>query len=131
MQKHICIMCKNMFAFFPNIFALFAKMYLHHLQKCISIICKNILAWQNCVCIKGWSPRDGPWERVPQYQNISTRPQIISTLPQTFIFNGLAEMFWLIPQMRGGGLGSSTIFKNLMSPTPRRKWYLTTGRRAH
>ena len=33
--------------------------------------------------------------------------------------------------MRGGGLGSSTIFKNSMSPTPRRKWYLTTGRRAH
>ena len=33
--------------------------------------------------------------------------------------------------MRGGGLGSSTIFKNLMSPTPRRKWYLTTGHRAH
>jgi len=32
---------------------------------------------------------------------------------------------------RGGGLGSSTIIKNLMSPTPRRKWYLTTGRRAH
>jgi len=32
---------------------------------------------------------------------------------------------------RGGELGSSTIFKNLMSPTPRRKWYLTTGRRAH
>ena len=33
--------------------------------------------------------------------------------------------------MRGGGLGSSTIFKNLMSPAPRLKWYLTTGRRAH
>ena len=33
--------------------------------------------------------------------------------------------------MRGGGLGSSTILKNLMSPTPRRKWYLTMGRRAH
>ena len=32
---------------------------------------------------------------------------------------------------RGGGLGSSTISKNLMSPTPRRKWYLTTGRRFH
>ena len=32
---------------------------------------------------------------------------------------------------RGGGLGSSTTFKNLMSPTPRRKWYLMTGRRAH
>ena len=38
----------------------------------------------------------------------------------------LAGISW-----RGGGLGSSTIFKNLMSPTPRRKWYLTTGRRAH
>jgi len=34
-------------------------------------------------------------------------------------------------ELRGGGLGSSTISKNLMSPTPRRKWYLTTGRRAH
>ena len=34
-----------------------------------------------------------------------------------------------IPYNRGGGLGSSTIFKNLMSPTPRRKWYLTTARR--
>ena len=34
-------------------------------------------------------------------------------------------------EKRGGGLGSSTVFKNLMSPTPRRKWYLTTGRRAH
>ena len=33
--------------------------------------------------------------------------------------------------LRGGGLGSSTIFKNLMSPTPRRIWYLTTGCRAH
>ena len=45
-------------------------------------------------------------------------------------------------QKRGGGLGSSTIrevggwgrvpfSRNLMSPTPRRNWYLTTGRRAH
>jgi len=33
--------------------------------------------------------------------------------------------------LRGGGLGSSTILKHLMSPTPRRKWYSTTGRRAH
>jgi len=33
--------------------------------------------------------------------------------------------------MRGGGLGSSTTFKNWMSSTPRRKWYLTTRRRAH
>ena len=29
----------------------------------------------------------------------------------------------ILTQTRGGGLGSSTIFKNLMSPTPRRKWY--------
>jgi len=39
--------------------------------------------------------------------------------------------FMVQGSVRGGGLGSSTIFKNLMSPTPRRKWYLTTGRRAH
>jgi len=40
------------------------------------------------------------------------------------------ERYRLIPR-RGGGLGSSNVFKNLMSPTLRRKWYLTTGRRAH
>jgi len=38
---------------------------------------------------------------------------------------------WQAEYRRGGGLGSSTIFKNLMSPTPRRKWHLTTRRRAH
>jgi len=32
---------------------------------------------------------------------------------------------------RGGGLGSSTIFKKFNEPYARRKWYLTTGRRAH
>ena len=30
-----------------------------------------------------------------------------------------------------GGWGRVTFSKKLMSPTPRRKWYLTTGRRAH
>ena len=30
-----------------------------------------------------------------------------------------------------GGWGRAPFSKNLMSPTPRRKWYLTTGRRAH
>jgi len=30
-----------------------------------------------------------------------------------------------------GGWGRVPFSKNLMSPTPRRKWYLTTGRRAH
>jgi len=37
---------------------------------------------------------------------------------------------WLA-EWRGGVLGSSTIFKNLMSPMPRLKWYLTTGRRTY
>jgi len=32
---------------------------------------------------------------------------------------------------RGGGWGRAPFSRNLMSPTPRRKWYLTTGRRAH
>ena len=30
-----------------------------------------------------------------------------------------------------GGWGRDPFSRNLMSPTPRRKWYLTTGRRAH
>jgi len=47
------------------------------------------------------------------------------------ICNGKAHYIYFRCVMRGGGLGSSTIFKNLMSPTPRRKWYLTTGRRSH
>ena len=36
-------------------------------------------------------------------------------------------------KLRGevGGWGRVTFSRNLMSPTPRRKWYLTTGRRAH
>jgi len=32
---------------------------------------------------------------------------------------------------RGGGLGLRPISRNFMKPTPRRKWYLTTGRRFH
>ena len=43
----------------------------------------------------------------------------------------MMKIIWHCVMPRGGGLGSSTIFKNLMSPTPRRKWYLTTRRRAH
>jgi len=31
----------------------------------------------------------------------------------------------------GGGWGRVPFSRNLMSPTPRRKWYLTTWRRAH
>ena len=30
-----------------------------------------------------------------------------------------------------GGWGRLPFSRNLMSPTPRRKWYLTTGRRFH
>ena len=30
-----------------------------------------------------------------------------------------------------GGWGRVPFSRNLMRPTPRRKWYLTTGRRAH
>ena len=38
-------------------------------------------------------------------------------------------VIWL--QWEVGGWGRVPFSKNLMSPTPRRKWYLTTGRRAH
>ena len=35
------------------------------------------------------------------------------------------------PQGEMGGWGRVPFSRNLMSPTPRRKWYLTTGRRFH
>jgi len=35
------------------------------------------------------------------------------------------------PQGEVGGWGRDPFSRNLMSPTPRRKWYLTMGRRAH
>ena len=56
----------------------------------------------------------------------SVKPHVVR-YPEQFFFVQLLS----IVRRRGGGLGSSTIFKNLMSPTPRRKRYLTTGRRAH
>jgi len=34
-------------------------------------------------------------------------------------------------QREVGGWGRDPFSRNLMSPTPRRKWYLTTGRRFH
>ena len=40
-------------------------------------------------------------------------------------------MFTHIVRREVGGWGRVSFSRNLMSPTPRRKWYLTTGRRAH
>ena len=59
-------------------------------------------------------PRHTEWRNIWVVSHTSVLPRSMSPMTR-----------------RGGGLGSSTIFKNLMSPTPRRKWYLTTGRRAH
>jgi len=39
--------------------------------------------------------------------------------------------FIRVSQREVGGWGRVPFSKKLMSPTPRRKWYLTTGRRAH
>ena len=35
------------------------------------------------------------------------------------------------PHGEMGGWGRDPFSRNFMKPTPRRKWYLTTGRRAH
>ena len=40
-------------------------------------------------------------------------------------------MPYLTDSWEVGGWGRDPFSRNLMSPTPRRKWYLTTGRRAH
>ena len=74
-------------------------------------------------------------------KKITASKQCDSPMKEAFIRDFLKETSERVV-MRGGGLGSSTIrevggwgrvpfSRNLMSPTPRRKWYLTTGRRAH
>ena len=42
-----------------------------------------------------------------------------------------SALFLCLPQGEVGGWGRDPFSRNLMSPTPRRKWYLTTGRRFH
>jgi len=42
---------------------------------------------------------------------------------------GISQSYVLCRE--AGGWGRVPFSRNLMSPTPRRKWYLTTGRRAH
>jgi len=39
--------------------------------------------------------------------------------------------YYTISRREVGGWGRVPFSRNLMSPTPRRKWYSTTGRRAH
>jgi len=55
----------------------------------------------------------------------STPPAIRS---RAFI---LYSLFWSQIQREVGGWGRDPFSRNLMSPTPRRKWYLIMGRRAH
>jgi len=54
----------------------------------------------------------------------------------SWLFLGIHCTEWKKETHRGsgrevGGWGRVPFSRNLMSPTPRRKWYLTTGRRAH
>ena len=66
----------------------------------------------------------------PRIQSNSHAYNSMPNSPYLFLHAYFSILLLLRIERRGGGLGSSTIFKNLMSPTPRRKWYLTTGRRA-
>ena len=71
------------------------------------------------------------------YRVIAGHNSVSDHLCHKFLFMSILVSFNLfvypVPEAvrRGGGLGSNTIFKNSMSPTLRRKCYLTTGRRAH
>jgi len=77
------------------------------------------LSLSRCVCVS-LSPYLAPFASL----TLSSGP---FPPPLVFSLPSIARPY----QRRGGGLGSSTIFKNLLNPTPRRKWYLTTGRRFH
>jgi len=94
----------------------------------------------SCVCCPSWYCE---WKFLhPTSHTPPPTPYTLHPTPCTLTICSSSSVVFLLPLMtlwvkilpptsRGGGLGSSTIFKNLMSPTPRRKWYLTTGRRAH
>ena len=70
-----------------------------------------------------------PWhKRVLMHTHRCTRRHT-----RTRMFQRPRTHFSKIPRALGevGGWGRVPFSRNLMSPTPRRKWYLTTGRRAH
>jgi len=57
-----------------------------------------------------------------------------SVSAQVYVYHTLMFLhFCVCRYSRGevGGWGRVPFSRNLMSPTPRRKWYLTTGRRFH
>ena len=69
---------------------------------------------------------------------ISTRVHIVTTSMYMHAFTHCTlcqyetyDMTIPYVQWEVGGWGRVPFSRNLMSPTPRRKWYLTTGRRAH
>jgi len=104
-------------------------------QCCIVLQCV-------AVCCSVLQKRDLPHR--PTYPHIRVKRDQRHTHTNSaysMLYNVLRPR-WECCGTRGGGLGSSTIrevggwgrvpfSRNLMSPTPRRKWYLTTGRRAH
>ena len=62
---------------------------------------------------------------------VSETLNFLETFPVNRDFQLSCFRSWLLLRWREvGGWGRVPFSRNLMSPTPRRKWYLTTGRRA-
>ena len=71
------------------------------------------------VCVYGERERERDREREREREEETTR------------FADAALKLLHVVLREVGGWGRVPFSRNLMSPTPRRKWYLTTGRRFH
>ena len=63
-----------------------------------------------------------------QMQWLKTKPRKASLLCLWYLAHRYNRV---ITRREVGGWGRDPFSRNLMKPTPRRKWYLTTGRRFH
>ena len=105
-------------------------------------------AIQSLFCLQQWKDIDCWYQLpcVPQRLRVlaelyGTHSRKWSSQMTIFLSKWLCQMTILpwyrvakthgVPQGEVGGWGRDPFSRNLMSPTPHRKWYLTTGRRFH
>ena len=109
-----------------------------HTPTCIQIKNHTCIRTRSCTPTLGAAP---PW--ILLHANMQTytsypHPYIIHTYIRTHSCTPTSDAAppWILNTYicmtrEVGGWGRDPFSRNLMSPTPRRKWYLTTGRRAH
>ena len=107
--------CRALFWIYRTLLRIY-RVHKVSMSNCVSVsvcVCACLTA-PVCVCLSVWISQTN-W----QEQGGSRVWEYVSL----FVYIGL---LWEV-----GSWGRVPFSRNLMSPTPRRKWYLTTGRRAH